>query len=735
MGQQKTVLLVDDEQIMHDLARAYLEREGFTLQSAYTGVSGLETIKDLRPDIVLLDYMLPRMDGEQVFSELRQNPAYEEVRDTPVILLTARGSDDSLKTRLLKQGIVAYLQKPFGLRELSDVINNIITLRDIRHSHRLLEIEVKSTKQHLSSIFHNAPVGIFSCNSHGELLQVNQYLLQILPELSYENQFINVLHNEFFKDSFFTTGVRYVLETGQSWKKELIPWASGQMKKLILNVHFVPIQVEKDDREDSKSVMGIIEDVTEWERKNFQLKLLSQVSSAMQQTMGLRKLLHLLLTAITAGPALSFTRAMIFMVDETESELKGAMGVGPMSSEDAMQIWNRLNRENLNMEQYLFNYGPTLPGENEKLNLHVLAIAIPLNAKTELTKVLQEKRSFRYKIDNQAGKNDAAFPACLNPLQLEDFIAMPVVANDRLLGVIIADNKFGNQPILEDRIHLLSLIASQAAHGIEKAHSYEQLHEEKQKLEQAYDELHRAQEKLVHAEKLAAIGEMAAHVAHEIRNPLVTIGGFASQLQKKTNFENNETNPAQIIADEVLRLEKILENVLNFTKLPDPEPSINNINKLIEDVVEQIKPVLENSEITIQTNLQSNCPDQYFDQGQLKQVLINLLQNSQQSFEKPGIIRITSFLENEIVLIRIEDNGPGIASDMLTDIFNPFYTTKKHGTGLGLAISQRIVHGHGGEIRVKTKLGQGTRFDILLPVNFGSGTQENKNSVVNAVIV
>ncbi len=735
MGQQKTVLLVDDEQIMHDLACAYLEREGFTLHSAYTGVSGLETIRDLKPDIVLLDYMLPRMDGEQVFSELRQNPEYKEVRDTPVILLTARGSDESLKTRLLKRGVVAYLQKPFGLRELSDVINNIITLRDIRHSHRLLEIEVKSTKQHLSSIFQNAPVGIFSCNSQGDLQQVNQYLLQLLPELSQNDQLINVLRDEFFHDSFFTKGVRFVLQHGRSWKKELIPWSGGQMKNLILNVHFVPIQVEEAGLENAKSVMGIIEDVTEWERKNFQLKLLSQVSAAMQQTMGLRKLLHLLLTAITAGPALSFTRAMIFLINDSGRELKGAMGVGPMSAEDALEIWNRLNRENLNMEQYIFNYGPRLPGENEQLNLSVLAVSIPLHEHTALTDTLRKKEHFWFKKEQARNEGYANYPQSLAPLHLEEFIAVPVVANDKLLGAIIADNKFSNQPIEDDRVHLLSLIASQAAHGIEKAHSYEQLREEKLKLEKALAELKRTQVRLIHTEKLAAIGEMAAHVAHEIRNPLVTIGGFARQLQKKNPDGQDANNPAKIIADEVLRLEKILENVLNFTKLPDPEPRNDNINQLIHHIVEQLQPEFENRNITVHLKLQENCPDQHFDQGQIKQVLLNLLKNSQQSFTQQGSIWISTQVENEIMRIRVEDNGPGIAHDMLTDIFNPFYTTKKHGTGLGLAISQRIIHGHGGEIRVNTKIGSGTRFDILLPLNFEPGNQEHNRSTLKAVIV
>ena len=156
---------------------------------------------------------------------------------------------------------------------------------------------------------------------------------------------------------------------------------------------------------------------------------------------------------------------------------------------------------------------------------------------------------------------------------------------------------------------------------------------------------------------------------------------------------------------------------------------------MVREVIAQIEPELHESGIILEVHLQEDCPNQHFDWGQLKQVMLNLLKNSQQSFENGGKIAVSTQLENQIVLIRVEDNGPGIGSDMLTDIFNPFYTTKKHGTGLGLAISQRIIHSHGGDIRVKTGLGQGTRFDILLPLNFEPGNVENSHSMVNAVIV
>ena len=209
---------------------------------------------------------------------------------------------------------------------------------------------------------------------------------------------------------------------------------------------------------------------------------------------------------------------------------------------------------------------------------------------------------------------------------------------------------------------------------------------------------------------------MAAHVAHEIRNPLVTIGGFARQLLKKCDKDSLYYDPANIIAEEVIRLEKILENVLNFTRLPQPNFELANLRDPIMQVCEQLELEFTNQNISLEINLQSNLPEFYFDPKKIKQVLINLLRNSQQSIRKNGVIGIEAYTSRDEVCIVVSDNGSGIPQDYLDRIFNPFFTTKEHGTGLGLAISQQIVHDHGGVIKVYSELGAGSVFKILLPL-------------------
>ncbi len=710
MNKTKKILLIDDEQIMHDLAFAYLEKEGFQLLSAYSGPRGLKMILQERPDVVLLDYMMPGMDGEAVFNELRRNPVYRDVKDTPVIFLSARGGDEALKQRLIKRGIVAYLQKPFGLRELSNIIDNIFIVTEIRRSNRQLQREIKGTRELLVQIIQNAPVGIFTTNSAGDIVLANRVMQNLFACGTHENLYKqNVFDSPLFRDSFIAEGVRQILNGKKSWHKEHIRWQRKGHDYALLDARFVSMGLGTA----TEGVIGLVQDISARMRHQYEMQMLAQITLAMQQTIDLDQLLHLILTAITAGQALGFTRAMIFLLDHRKNEFYGAMGVGPSDVEEAHRIWTELERENLSLERFLKKYGYQPPAEDDAFNNLVRSIRFPVKSECALNQAILQKKPFT----RNTKYEDCMMPHPLAALELEDFMGVPLVTSNTLVGFILVDNKYSLRPIPKRHQSMLILIAGQAASAIERANAYKQLALEKQKLEKALQDLKNANERLIHSERLAAIGEMAAHVAHEIRNPLVTIGGFARQLLKKCEPNSGIFDSAKIIADEVMRLEKILANVLNFTKLPQPELKLGSINECILDVYEQVRYEFERNDIFLEINLQPDIPQFYFDEAKIKQVLLNLLQNSQQSISRDGVIGIEAYASGKDVCITVSDNGSGIPKDHLDMIFNPFYTTKEHGTGLGLAISQQIIHDHGGDILVYSEVGVGTVFKILLPLD------------------
>ncbi len=214
--------------------------------------------------------------------------------------------------------------------------------------------------------------------------------------------------------------------------------------------------------------------------------------------------------------------------------------------------------------------------------------------------------------------------------------------------------------------------------------------------------------------RLAATGELAATLAHEIKNPLNAIGGAAVYIEK--NFRGSLIKEfVKIIYDEVLRINKLTTTLLNFAKPVKPEPEQADINKLVRETVCLLGQEYKEQDVDIETDLAGDVPIINFDHNQIKQVLINMLLNSFDAVDKNGKIKIKTRSSNGNVFLSVEDNGKGIKEDEIKNIFNPFFTTKTRGTGLGLAISKKIAKEHGGDILVESIHGKGSKFTLLLP--------------------
>lgn len=235
-------------------------------------------------------------------------------------------------------------------------------------------------------------------------------------------------------------------------------------------------------------------------------------------------------------------------------------------------------------------------------------------------------------------------------------------------------------------------------------------------LKRSREELKHMYEKNLRSERLATIGKGAAHIAHEIKNPLMLIGGFSRQVFESLDSDNPNRKKLKIIIEEIKRLEALLVNVSDFTKLTQPVKSVEDIKAVVEDVCNLVSSELIRQDIEFTQSVDTNIPPMSFDPRQIKQVLINLFKNAVEAMPRGGKIHLSATLEGKAVRITITDTGKGIPSEKLGDIFNPFVTTKPKGTGLGLAISRKIIEDHGGTIDIKSKLGEGTTCIIILPV-------------------
>ncbi len=285
--------------------------------------------------------------------------------------------------------------------------------------------------------------------------------------------------------------------------------------------------------------------------------------------------------------------------------------------------------------------------------------------------------------------------------QMKAGITVPLMGNDRVLGFLNLWDERVPEAFASDEIALILELADRVAMVIENSKLYDKMRER---------------------DRLAALGEMAAGLAHEIRNPLGAIKGAAQFLDPK-QLPREEGEFVEVIVEEVNRLNGVVSAFLDYAR---PLKQTFGPTDLQEVVTRTLRLIVNDvpRTVTIKEELAGSLPRVDADAEQLKQVLINLVQNSIQAMgDKPGEIlirtskpeRFGDFRAPEQIELQVTDNGPGIPSDQQLNIFVPFFTTKQKGTGLGLAICQRIVKNHGGTISVQSRVGEGSTFTIRLP--------------------
>ena len=229
-------------------------------------------------------------------------------------------------------------------------------------------------------------------------------------------------------------------------------------------------------------------------------------------------------------------------------------------------------------------------------------------------------------------------------------------------------------------------------------------------------EIRRLQDEIRRKEKLAAIGGLAAGVAHEIRNPLSSIKGIATYFKNKSDQNSDDEEMAGVMIEEVERLNRVISELLEFARPTELKLKTTDVNSLIEHSVRLIEKEASDKNIDIKLDLSQQPVSAQIDSDRFSQCLLNLYLNALQAMGKGGQLSIKdSLTDDNLIVIEIRDTGSGIKVENLNQIFDPYYTTKTKGTGLGLAIVHKIVEAHNGSIKVRSISGQGTSFIITVP--------------------
>ncbi|MHB1011981.1 MAG: GAF domain-containing protein [Desulfobacteria bacterium] len=440
---------------------------------------------------------------------------------------------------------------------------------------------------------------------------------------------------------------------------------------------------------------------------------LYDVARALMSTVKMERLLPIMLYALISPGGLNFSRAILFLTTDDGEGLCARMAMGPRDRQEARRI-SRLPKG-------LLGDGAAGAAGEEIRNLlwsDVGNLRIPLSdASCLVARAVKEKRSVRTEsgCGDPEGAGVAVPPGGFCGGHPASFAAVPLLVKGEARGAIYVDNLFQGRAIGDEDIQVLTMFASKASLAMENASLYESL-------EGALDTVRTTQDRLVQSEKLMALGEMAARIAHEIKNPLTAIGGFARRIvsPKPGSGKPPVERYARIILKEVERLERIIDETLYFSRERVPSFRIVNLNVEIREVLSMFREELEEARISAVVDLSPDLPSISADPDQIRQVVWNLVSNAVQAVGGSGILTVCTHLADPAeaigVVLEVSDTGGGIPHDVVHNIFNPFFTTKAKGTGLGLPIVHAIVEKHGGTIHLDNREGVGVAFSIFLPL-------------------
>jgi len=535
-----------------------------------------------------------------------------------------------------------------------------------------------------------------------------------------------------------------VTEPDELWKliagRTGHPHATAQLEARNAHGELLPVEVHcsrfaiadesADDAEAPRHSLLVFHDIRARQREDelraarlAKLSLLNQVSEALYGAqLDLDQILQAVLICMTAGQGLRFNRAFLLLVDAKTDSLQGEMAIGPSNADEASRIWQDLAHEPSDLFEMVTSYDKSIKQTDVAVNEIVRHMSIPLNDETNvLVRTMDEGHARR--IDGELML--PGIETLRHWLGCHEFAIAPMSTRHGPVGVIVADNAISGSAITDLDLEFLQMFANQTAGAIENSRLHSELEQRLSDLHIAHKKQHEDQETLLKMERLSVMGETSAIVAHELRNPLVAIGGFARSLTRGIEAGDPNRVAATIIVEEVARMERIIGDLLDFIHPPKLLRQSLNVDELMAQSVSKYRPRAEEADIELVLDLQAGDLVVDMHPGEIQQVLQNFLMNAFQALDGPGHVEVRTRGVDGGVRVTVADDGPGFDPESVEKLHTPFFSTKPTGSGLGLTICAQITKAHGGVIQAENRPEGGAEFSFILPLSKADAEAKN----------
>ncbi len=405
-------------------------------------------------------------------------------------------------------------------------------------------------------------------------------------------------------------------------------------------------------------------------------------------------LLATVLVAVTAGEGLGFNRAFFLEKSPHKEELRGVLGIGPPSREEAVKIWESIRLERPSFQEMVNRVRGEIKTGSSPLKRLSESLYIDLSFGHSITRAIKVQKAVLLKIGEEARLSEI-----FRKLGVEEIAAVPLSVPPTLYGLLLVDNFVNRRPIIKVNLQFLEIMATLTSLALARLNIYKELEEEK--------------DLLIEAERLSALGQLASKVFHEIRNPVSALGGLSRLLLRK-DIPKDIKLYLETIIQEAERLERVLEDLFEFIRPIRLAPKPTGLYQLLQTVLTLLSGDFRESRVHLVIEVADREPIVYVDQEEIQLALIHILKNALEAMPEGGILRIGIDLKDGVE-IAISDSGLGIPRAYLNRVTEPFFTTKIYGSGLGLSVAKRIVELHKGSISIERIEPSGTKVVIKLP--------------------